>query len=402
MIPRDNWVAAGYGVARLSLAYTRQQPDRLARRLAYTPYSANASPANPYIATSMVAMIRESLSLSLLILACASLKPSRPTRRDPTRRHASMALDLSPTASYVSASCLNPARVLTRDPCVRPDLPPCRWDTIQNVFYRKDEVYAMSWRIPDLSDYLIAGAKHGGPIGASMRWVRTRDDALWIAGSLQSTKIWSRRAELTRLVALMRDERKIMLLGKHSSGKPKIQVYTSSGIPIATCAVGQPSTSFTSYPILTILTDVQWELSPPILIHFTGSHLMVLSDEGTYRLYDLSNPSQYTQYTLGAEVAEMGIVSAKAYDDGFVVLTGGLQFLEVRGWRGGRVSALAPSGECGVWCVALTIPDTGERYDDWAELVQSSRSRLTLGRSSPLISPRAVTSSSCSPPARLS
>jgi hypothetical protein len=74
---------------------------------------------------------------------------------------------------------------------------------------------------------------------------------------------------------------------------------------------------------------------------------MVLSDEGTYRLYDLSNPSQYTQYTLGAEVAEMGIVSAKAYDDGFVVLTGGLQFLEVRGWRGGRVSALAPSGECG-------------------------------------------------------
>ncbi|RSH95606.1 hypothetical protein EHS25_000698 [Saitozyma podzolica] len=170
-----------------------------------------------------------------------------------------MALDLSPTAS---------------------------WDTIQNVFYRKDEVYAMSWRIPDLSDYLIAGAKHGGPI------------------------------------ALMRDERKVMLLGKHSPGKPKIQVYTSSGILIATCA---------------------WELSPPILIHFTGSHLMVLSDEGTYRLYDLSNPSQYTQYTLGAEVAEMGIVSAKAYDDGFVVLTGGLQFLEVRGWRGGRVSALAPS-----------------------------------------------------------
>lgn len=42
---------------------------------------------------------------------------------------------------------------------------------------------------------------------------------------------------------------------------------------------------------------------------------------------------------------ELGIVSAKGYDDGFVVLTGGLQFLEVRGWRGGRVGALAPSGE---------------------------------------------------------
>jgi hypothetical protein len=35
----------------------------------------------------------------------------------------------------------------------------------------------------------------------------------------------------------MRDERKVMLLGKHSPGKPKIQVYTSSGILIATFSV---------------------------------------------------------------------------------------------------------------------------------------------------------------------
>jgi hypothetical protein len=79
-------------------------------------------------------------------------------------------------------------------------------------------------------------------------------------------------------------------------------------------------------------------------MHFTASHLMVLSDEGTYRLYDLSNPSQYAQYTLGADVADLGVISAKAHNDGFVVLTGGLQFLEVRGWKGGRVSALAAAG----------------------------------------------------------
>ena len=64
-----------------------------------------------------------------------------------------------------------------------------------------------------------------------------------------------------------------------------------------------------------------------------------------YRLYDLSNPAAYTQHTLGAEVQEMGIVNAKGYEDGFVVLTGGLQFLEVRGWRGGRVGAMAASGQ---------------------------------------------------------
>ena len=79
-------------------------------------------------------------------------------------------------------------------------------------------------------------------------------------------------------------------------------------------------------------------------MHFTSTHLFVLSDEGTYRLYDLSNPQSYSHYTLGTEVSDLGIVSAKAYDDGFVVLTGGLQFLEVRGWKGGRVGALATSG----------------------------------------------------------
>jgi len=41
----------------------------------------------------------------------------------------------------------------------------------------------------------------------------------------------------------------------------------------------------------------------------------------------------------------MGIVTAKGYDDGFVVLTGGLQFMEVKGWKGGRVGAMAASGK---------------------------------------------------------
>lgn len=87
-------------------------------------------------------------------------------------------------------------------------------------------------------------------------------------------------------------------------------------------------------------------------MHFTSSHLAVVSDEGLYRLYDLSNPQQYTQHTLGSEAIEMGLLSAKGYEDGFIVLTGGLQFMEVAGWKGGRVTPLVPSGKsknaCGV------------------------------------------------------
>jgi len=43
--------------------------------------------------------------------------------------------------------------------------PTSTWDTIQNVFYRKHEIYQMSWKVPDLSDYLVTAAKNGGPIG---------------------------------------------------------------------------------------------------------------------------------------------------------------------------------------------------------------------------------------------
>ena len=126
-----------------------------------------------------------------------------------------------------------------------------------------------------------------------------------------------------------------MLLGKHSAGKPKINIYSSSGIHLSTITVSLHNLK---------RADEQWDLTQPVLIHFTPTHLLVVSDEGLYRLYDLSNPASYTQYSLGSEVTELGVVSGKGYDDGFVVLTGGLQFMEVRGWKGGRVGAMASSG----------------------------------------------------------
>lgn len=93
---------------------------------------------------------------------------------------------------------------------------------------------------------------------------------------------------------------------------------------------------------------LQWDLSPPVLLHFTPTDLLAVADDGSYRLYNLSNGT-YNQYSLGSEVNELGLVAAKGYNDGFVVLTGALQFLEVRGWKGGRVGALAASGES---CIA--------------------------------------------------
>jgi hypothetical protein len=39
--------------------------------------------------------------------------------------------------------------------------------TSSDAFYRKDEVYSMLWSNIDLSDYIVAAARYGGPIGAA-------------------------------------------------------------------------------------------------------------------------------------------------------------------------------------------------------------------------------------------
>lgn len=42
---------------------------------------------------------------------------------------------------------------------------------------------------------------------------------------------------LRTLLALIRDENKIVLAGRHTSGKPKINVFTAAGYPIVTLTV---------------------------------------------------------------------------------------------------------------------------------------------------------------------
>lgn len=36
-------------------------------------------------------------------------------------------------------------------------------------FRRKHEVYTMQWKLRNLGDYIVAGARYGGPIGAPDR-----------------------------------------------------------------------------------------------------------------------------------------------------------------------------------------------------------------------------------------
>jgi hypothetical protein len=91
--------------------------------------------------------------------------------------------------------------------------------------------------------------------------------------------------------------------------------------------------------------------------------LLVMSDDGTYRIYDLSSASagidntshpdsaksagagEYHQYSLGGEIADVGVIEGQVHEEGFVVLTGSLAFVHVKGFTGGRPTTLAASGE---------------------------------------------------------
>jgi len=71
--------------------------------------------------------------------------------------------------------------------------------------------------------------------------------------------------------------------------------------------------------------------------------LVILNEEGVYRLYDLQG--DYQQHSLGNEAAETGIVDARIHDNGLVAMTGSLNLLEVKGWEGARPLTLANPGE---------------------------------------------------------
>lgn len=172
----------------------------------------------------------------------------------------------------------------------------------------------------------------------------------------------------------MRDDRKPVLLGSGASGgKPKVSIYSAAGGLIQTITVSAPvrcsPPSAVSEPAPHPGTTdrallSQWDVPSKIIqLGWTLTEsLVVLTQDGTYRLYPLStlSPASYTQHTLGPDAQEAGVLEARIYEEGMVVLLGSLQFVEVKGWerkersQGGRVVSLVGAGlteRPACWCV---------------------------------------------------
>ncbi|KAG6849371.1 hypothetical protein H0H93_009065 [Arthromyces matolae] len=90
-------------------------------------------------------------------------------------------------------------------------------------------------------------------------------------------------------------------------------------------------------------SQIQWDQIRVIRFGWTADErLVILNEEGVYRLYDLQG--DYEQHSLGNEAAELGLIDARIQDNGLVAMTGVLTLLEVKGWDGARPLTLASPG----------------------------------------------------------
>jgi len=106
--------------------------------------------------------------------------------------------------------------------------PSSTWEALGETFYKKQDVYSMQWNLDDLTDYVIVGARAGGPIG---------EHSLH-PGPSGGAELSPVEDGLIMTAAVMRDQRKPVLFGTAGlSGKPRIAVYSASGGLIQTIQV---------------------------------------------------------------------------------------------------------------------------------------------------------------------
>ncbi|CBQ68702.1 related to vacuolar protein sorting 16 [Sporisorium reilianum SRZ2] len=230
---------------------------------------------------------------------------------------------------------------------VQPHHPTTEWSSLQDIFYRRTELYALNWGIDNLADYVVAASSNAG------------------------------------LVALIRDPTRLVSLGKASLLKPKILVYTAAG---------------------QLIESIPWDPSLRIVaLDFNAlEQLVVVLEEGNVRLYTLLSPcpapadpasststsrnrptpveatstSFYTQHSLGTEATETGVIDARVWAGGLVALVGAKRFVE---WRFPGLDVDAESGE---YAGAVSLSGGGEfgfvlpSFDD--DAVQSPSPELLL------------------------
>ncbi|KAA0713395.1 Vacuolar protein sorting-associated protein 16 -like protein [Triplophysa tibetana] len=143
------------------------------------------------------------------------------------------------------------------------------WNPLGEAFYRKVELYDMSWKLKEsLREYLIAAAPYGGPI------------------------------------ALLKGYQ-----GRSPSTRPQLEIFSASGVPMA------------SFPWKSgLVKQLGWTVS---------DDLLCVQEDGTVLVYDLLGGFK-RHFSMGNEVSQSQVMETKIfhspYGTGVAILTGALRF----------------------------------------------------------------------------
>eukprot|EP01112_Ceratiomyxa_fruticulosa_P007909 TRINITY_DN2060_c0_g1_i1.p1 TRINITY_DN2060_c0_g1~~TRINITY_DN2060_c0_g1_i1.p1 ORF type:complete len:827 (+),score=180.52 TRINITY_DN2060_c0_g1_i1:187-2667(+) len=166
--------------------------------------------------------------------------------------------------------------------------PTADWHQVVNRYYRKREIYSMAWDGSDIdiSLLLVVAAPNGGPI------------------------------------AVTRDEKQIQVV-KTGNLKPSIQIFTSSGY---------------------LISSFVWEKSRLVGMGWSeGERLLCVLEDGTVLMYSVFG-ELISQFSMGRDCKEQGVLDIQVWSSGLVALTHNLQLFAVTSLEDPRPRALADPG----------------------------------------------------------
>jgi len=134
------------------------------------------------------------------------------------------------------------------------------------TYYRRVEVYQMLWQDIELDKYVVAGAPYGGPI------------------------------------ALVPDERKVLLLGERASATPKLRVFTAAG---------------------SLISSFTWPHHGLVAMGWSSKETLVcMLNDGSAYVYGVHG-DEVGSFDMGPIVKREGVAECHMWSTGLVVRTSG-------------------------------------------------------------------------------
>ncbi|RKP37876.1 Vps16, N-terminal region-domain-containing protein [Dimargaris cristalligena] len=172
------------------------------------------------------------------------------------------------------------------------------WLLLQDKFYRKHTMYELCWRNIQLDKFKIAAAPFGGPL------------------------------------ALIRDDKKLLVANQQQTTDLSIYLYSSSG---------------------KLLGQIECDGFRVVAMDWNSQEQLVcVLNDGTVRTYSLDG--EYRQFSLGQVAKETSVIDCRFWGNGLIALTGSFKLIAVNSMQEPRPRMLADPGLSAPPCSWTVIP----------------------------------------------